>query len=156
MQWIRFLHILAVVTLTGCVVASYFYNATLFKTKVHHYVHFVLQKLLWADLLIILPLFLVSLITGMISIVMQHLLISPWIISVYVFFALALCCWLICFFLRLINFKAFNIRQNLNFKGKKCFHAVNILVLLFFLLIVHDSVMRTSIFTTWFSEAGEL
>lgn len=141
MEWLRYLHVVAIITAIGLVVANYYYVTTAFKSESLNYIKFILKKSLIIDVFVLLFLFVITIVTGALLIYLLHLLIMPWIVAVYRFFILAFVLWMMTVFIKIYNFRHHNNNPKISFRAKRAFHFTNIL---FFVCIFW--VLRISIF----------
>lgn len=142
-EFISFIHILCGVTFLGVLVASFFYIANSIRSKSSALIHYAIRASFFGDA-IIFPMVVAQFVTGTLMVTQHQLSFqTPWIIVAYHFFGLVSICW---FLLVLIKYK--NIKRDCDryFKYQKIFYTLNILVLILFVLIIHDAVTQS----TWF------
>lgn len=147
MHFIRFLHVMLAVTLSGMFVANYFYIYLAMKENNVELLKFTLKHSLYIDCLFFLPAILLIFSTGSYQVFLLNLsLHTHWILSAYLFFFIITILWIFLFALK--SYSYIFIDNHKFFVGKFFFHISNILILLCLIFIIHDAVRKTT-FIPW-------
>lgn len=127
----KFIHLLAGILLFGGMVASYFYVQQTDDLSSQHK-ECVINRAIFIDYFVFLPTIVIQIITGTLLVIYKQFSFStPWIIAAYT---------LLSIMLLLVVISAKNKMRN------KLFHAVNWIMFVFFVLIIHDAVMKHTLF----------
>lgn len=132
MAWIKFIHVLVSVTFFGALIGSYFYVSSKSDERMRE---FILKNAIRIDLFVFVPSMVIAAITGTFLVVGKYYTFTtPWIVAAYTFLTVV-------FFLLLVS-----VRQKKRRELNKIFHAANILMILILAVIVHDAVMKHTLF----------
>ena len=142
-QLIKCLHLIGGTVFLGITIASYFYIS--YSKSDQKLRLFALKTSLLGDILIALIIVL-QYITATLLVKLNHLsFATPWIIVAYIAFSLVSFCWLVN-----VIIKVHNVRLTNGFQYNKLFHAMHMLIILVFILIIHDAVMQKTYFNFLF------
>ncbi len=137
---IKFLHIISAITFAGLLVANYFYLTYSLTTKDKSLLHYAYRFNQYADGIIFI-LLVASIITGSLLVHPAKLQFNtPWIMAAYLLFSLTTVAWIVQLIIKWINYS--RLKTDKPFSFKKSYHAINILIFIFLILIVHDAVMH--------------
>ena len=144
LKLITFVHIICGATIIGILVASFIYIASSIKQNNLTLMQYAIQTSFFGDYLVF-PMILVQFFTGALMVKLHHLSFNlPWIIAAHIALTFVTLLWLC---LLLIKYK--NYKRTKPFIFKKCFYALNILMVVTFILIIHDAVTQSTGLFFW-------
>lgn len=133
---IEFIHVMCGVTFFGLMIASFLYVSSSIKQNNPELLHYAIKTSLFIDR-IIFPIIVIQFLTGTFMVLHHQLSFhTPWIIVAYIALSAVSIIW---FLLVLIKYRN---REQIQFQHKKLFYILNIILILFFCMIIHDAVTQ--------------
>ena len=130
-------HLLCGVSFFGIVIASFVYITKSIRQKDPVLLRYAMTTSLIGDC-VIFPLVLIQPLTATFLVYHNHFpLNTPWIMVAYLAFALVSMLWFLTALIKYVNYK-----NTGTFRYKKIFYMLNVVIILFFCVIIHDAVMH--------------
>ncbi|MBV8802241.1 MAG: DUF2269 family protein [Gammaproteobacteria bacterium] len=140
LAFIKFFHIFCGISFFGLMMASFFYIARSINTNDRDLINYSIKTSYFADVVILLCIT-IQTVTSL-SLVSSggFNLHVPWILVAYHAFALLFISWVSLFFIKKNCFS----KNNITSWSIKTFYGLNILIILFFIIIVHDAITQST------------
>ncbi len=139
---LKFLHLICGTTFLGIIIASFFYIANSIKKSDRELIDYSLKASYFGDAIIFF-IIIVQLITAIKLVVDGNFTLAiPWILIAHYAFAIVIILWLGILLLKL----RYLSNPNISSTTIKIYYLFNIMIILIFIIIIHDAVTQS----TWF------
>jgi len=143
---LKFFHLLCGVTFFGIIIATFFYIASSIRKNDRALINYSLKASYCADCVIFF-IAIIQFITAIKLVVASHFDLSiPWIFIAYHAFAAIILLWLLILFIKFLYLS----KPVISPIAKKIFYLLNIMMILIFIIVIHDAVTQSTWFTFLF------
>lgn len=148
LAFIKFFHIICGVSFLGIIIASFFCIARSIKANDRDLINYSLKSSYFGDLIILLCVIIQTVTSLSLVSARGFSFYVPWILVAYHAFGLLLVFWISLFFIK----KNQLAKKNITPLSIKMFYTLNILMIIIFIIIIHDAVTQSTGFEFLFSK----
>ncbi|MDR3492109.1 MAG: hypothetical protein P4M12_08735 [Gammaproteobacteria bacterium] len=137
---IKFFHVTCGVSFFGIIIAAFFYIASSINKRDQSLINYSIRASYFGDAIILLCIF-IQLATSMLLVSAGHFTLKvPWIFIAYHAFGFLIILWLLTLFIK----KFYLSRKVISPYSLRSFYFLNIIMMLIFIIIIHDAVMQST------------
>jgi len=137
---IKFLHLICGVSFFGIIIATFFYISRSIHKKDRSLINYSIKTSYFGDAIILLCI-LVQIATSIALVLAGHFTLKvPWIFIAYHAFGLLILLWLLTIVIKIVCFS----KKTISSYSLKIFYALNISMIIIFIIIIHDAVIKNT------------